>query len=225
MFQIKPMPAQAPKDLVAMLEQVETATIGHVLHSGFMDPRLRAVLPEARVAGTAVTLRLPHADSVLLHHAMALVRPGDFLVIDRCGDERHACWGGVVTNAAKLAGVVGVVIDGVATDFSEIRKVVMPMWCLGPSPITTKQLGIEGAMNIPVSVGGVAVRPGDVILADESGVVVLDPAEAAVIGARALQMQADELVLLERLRSGVPLPELTGATRKIEARNAQASAP
>lgn len=221
MFQIEPMPAQAPPELIHLLQQVETATIGHVLHAGFMNPRLRAVLPEARVAGTAVTLRLPHADSVLLHHAMALVRPGDFLVIDRCGDERHACWGGVVTNAAKLAGVVGAVIDGVATDFSEIRKVMMPMWCIGPSPITTKQLGIEGAMNLPVSVGGVAVCPGDVILADESGVVVLDPSKAVAIGRRAIQMQEDELVLLERLRSGVKLPEITGATRKIEARNAE----
>lgn len=224
MFQIESMPAQIAPGLVALLERVETATIGHVLHSGFMDPKLRAVLPEARVAGTAVTLRLPHADSVLLHHAMGLVRPGDFLVIDRCGDERHACWGGVVTNAAKLAGVVGAVIDGVATDFSEIRKVGMPLWCLGPSPITTKQLAIEGAMNVPVSVGGVAVRPGDAILADECGVVVLAPGEAEAIARRAIGMQEDELALLERLRSGVPLPEITGATRKIEARNAAAQA-
>lgn len=224
MFQIEPMPAQIAPGLVALLEKVETATIGHVLHSGFMDPKLRAVLPEARVAGTAVTLRLPHADSVLLHHAMGSVRPGDFLVIDRCGDERHACWGGVVTNAAKLAGVVGAVIDGVATDFSEIRKVGMPLWCLGPSPITTKQLAIEGAMNVPVSVGGVAVCPGDAILADECGVVVLAPGEAEAIARRAIGMQEDELALLERLRSGVPLPEITGATRKIEARNAAAQA-
>ena len=224
MFQIEPMPPQIPPDIIALLEKVETATIGHVLHSGFMDPRLRAVLPGARVAGTAVTLRLPHADSVLLHHAMGLVRPGDFVVIDRCGDERHACWGGVVTNAAKLAGVVGAVIDGVATDFSEIRRVMMPIWCLGPSPITTKQLAIEGAMNVPVSVGGIAVRPGDVILADESGVVVLDPAQAEAIARRAIQMQEEELLLLDRLRSGVKLPEITGATRKIEARNAEATA-
>ena len=224
MFQIESMPPQVSPDLVALLQRVETATIGHVLHSGFLDPRLRAVLPEARVAGTAVTLRMPHADSVILHHAMSLVRPGDFLVIDRCGDERHACWGGVVTNAAKLAGVVGAVIDGVATDFSEIRRCGMPMWCLGPSPITTKQLGLEGAMNIPVSVGGVAVRPGDIVLADECGVVVLKPDEAEAVAHRALAMQEDELVLLQRLRAGESLPEITGATRKIEMRNAAASA-
>lgn len=224
MFQIEPMPHQVDPGLVALLQQVETATIGHVLHSGFLDPRLRAVLPEARVAGTAVTLRMPHADSVILHHAMSLVRPGDFLVIDRCGDERHACWGGIVTTAAKQAGVVGAVIDGVATDFSEIRRCGMPMWCLGPSPITTKLLGLEGAMNIPVSVGGVAVRPGDVILADECGVVVLKPDEAEAVARQAIAMQEDEVVLLQRLRAGESLPEITGATRKIETRNAAARA-
>ena len=138
MFEIHPLPEQLPRDLVSLLEQVETATVGHVLHSGFVDPAIRAVLPEKRVAGTAVTLRIPGADSTLLHHVLSLVRPGDVLVIDRAGDTRHACWGGVVTHAAKVAGVVGGVIDGPATDFSEVRRCDMPLWCRGPSPITTK---------------------------------------------------------------------------------------
>lgn len=135
------------------MEQVETATVGHFLHSGFMDRELRAVLPEKRIGGTAVTVRLPHADSTILHYLTKLVRPGDFIVVDRCGDNKHACWGGVVTHSMKLGGIVGAVIDGPATDFSEIRRVDLPMWCRGPSPITTKILGLEGAINVPVSVG------------------------------------------------------------------------
>ena len=169
MFVLNPLPSQLPSALIAELAQVETATVGHFLHSGFVDPAIRAVLPDKRIAGTAVTLRIPHADSTLLHHILGLVRPGDFLVIDRCGDARHACWGGVVTNTAKVAGVVGAVIDGVATDFNEVRRCEMPIWCRGPSPITTKLLGLEGAFNVPVSVGGQTVSPGDAVLADESG--------------------------------------------------------
>lgn len=175
MFDLRPMPDQIDPALIAKLEKVETATVGHVLHSQFADIGLRAVLPEKRVAGTAVTLRIPGADSTLLHHLMSLVRPGDFLVIDRCGDSHHACWGGVITNAAKLGGVVGAVIDGPATDFNEVRRVGMPLWCRGPSPITTKLLGLEGLLNGPVSVGGVSVEPGDAVLADESGVLFLKP--------------------------------------------------
>lgn len=224
MFTINPLPQQLPPSIIDLLEQVETATVGHILHSGFIGGGIRAVLPEKRVAGTAVTLRIPGADSTLLHHVLSLVRPGDFLVIDRCGDTKHACWGGVVTNAAKLAGVKGGVIDGPATDFSEVRKCEMPLWCTGPSPITTKLLGLEGAFNVPVSVGGQTVEPGDAVLADESGVLILKPSEAEAIARRAIEMQERELTLLERLRNGEKLPEISGATAKIEAANGKRAA-
>lgn len=224
MFVLNPLPSQLPSALVKLLEQVETATVGHVLHSGFVDPAIRAVLPEKRVAGTAVTVRIPGADSTLLHHILGLVRPGDFLVIDRCGDTRHACWGGVVTNAAKHAGVVGGLIDGPATDFSEIRRCDMPMWCRGPSPITTKLLGLEGAFNVPVTVGGQTVSPGDAILGDESGVVVLKPAEAEAIAKRAIGMQEREITTLKRIHAGEKLADISGATRMIEEANKRAAA-
>src|SRR5829696_2758403 len=216
MFVINPLPDPLHPDLVNLLERVETATVGHVLHSGFVDPDVRAVLPERRVAGTAVTLRIPGPDSTLLHHILGLVRPGDFLVIDRAGDRRHACWGGVVTNAAKAAGVVGAVIDGPATDFSEIRRCDMPLWCRGPSPITTKLLGLEGAFNVPVTVGGQTVSAGDAVLADESGVLVVKREQAEAIARRALDMQEREITLLERIHKGEKLADISGASRIIE---------
>jgi 4-hydroxy-4-methyl-2-oxoglutarate aldolase len=217
MVVLNPLPPQLSPELVALLQQVETATVGHFLHSGFVDPVIRAVLPDKRVAGTAVTLRIPSADSTLLHHVLGLVRPGDFLVIDRCGDVRHACWGGVVTNTARKAGVVGAVIDGVATDFSEIRRCNVPVWCRGPSPITTKLLGLEGAFNVPISVGGQTVSPGDAILADESGVLVLKPDQAEASAKRAIEMQKREITVLERIAKGEKLGEISGATRLVEA--------
>ncbi|WP_024279798.1 RraA family protein [Xanthobacter sp. 126] len=218
MFIVNPMPEQIAPDLAAELEKCEVATIGHVLHSGFVDPDIRAVLPGKRVAGTAVTLRIPHADSTLLHYLTAYVRPGDVVVIERCGDARHACWGGVITNAMKMAGVKAGVIDGPATDFSEIVRVDMPMWCRGPSPITTKLLGLEGALNVPVNVGGQTVSPGDAVLCDESGVVVLKPAEAPAVAARAIAMQEAEVVLLSRLAAGEKLPDISGARAMVEAK-------
>ena len=222
MFIVNPMPAQLSGDLVALLEQCEVATIGHVLHSGFVDRDIRAVLPSKRIAGTAVTIRIPHADSTALHYLTKLLRPGDIVVIDRCGDTKHACWGGVVTHAMKNAGVKAGVIDGPATDFSEIVRVDMPMWCRGPSPITTKILGTEGAINVPVSVGGQTILPGDAVLCDESGVVVLAPSTAEAYARRAIQMQENELVLLERLRKGEKLPDISGATAMVEAKLAGA---
>lgn len=216
MFDIRPLPPQLPAETIELLEQCETATIGHVLHSGFLDPALRPVLADKRVAGTAVTLRIPHADSALLHYVTALVRPGDIVVIDRCGDTRHACWGGVITNAMKLAGVKAGIIDGPATDPQEFVRCDLPAWCRGISPITTKLLGLEGAFNVPVTVGGQVIEPGDAVLCDDCGIVVLAPSRAEAVARKAIQMQADELVLLERLRKGERLPDITGATRLVE---------
>lgn len=218
MFIVNPMPAQIDPELVAELEKCEVATIGHVLHSGFVDREIRAVLPGKRVAGTAVTLRIPHADSTLLHYLTALVRPGDIVLIDRCGDDRHACWGGVITNAMKMAGVKAGVVDGPATDLSEFHRVDMPMWCRGPSPITTKLLGLEGALNVPVSVGGQTVEPGDAVLCDESGVIVLKPEDAPAVAARAIEMQEAEVRLLARLAAGEKLPDISGARALVDAK-------
>lgn len=217
MFVVNAMPRPIDAELLGRMSRVETATIGHFLHSGFLDRGIAAVLPDRRVAGTAVTARLPHADSTILHYLTKMVRPGDFVLIDRCGDDRHACWGGVVTHAMSQAGIAGAAIDGPATDLSEIRKVELPMWCRGPSPITTKILGLEGAINVPITVGGQIVSPGDAVIADESGVVVLDPSSAAWATDKALAMQEAEIELLARLAAGERLPDISGATTLVEA--------
>ncbi|MFC3051861.1 RraA family protein [Kordiimonas pumila] len=216
MFDVHKMPEQISPSLVELLQQVETATVGHFLHTGFIDRDIRAVLPEARVAGTAVTVRIPHADSTALHYLLKTVRPGDFVVVERCGDSRHACWGGVVTHAMKRAGIVGAVIDGPATDFAEIRSLGLPVWCRGPSSITTKLLGLDGAINVPVTVGGQIVHPGDAILADESGVIALSKADAIMVANTALDMQQREIEVLARLYGGECLPDITGATQMVE---------
>ena len=124
----------------------------------------------------------------------------------------------MITNAAKLGGVVGAVIDGPATDFNEVRRVGMPLWCRGPSPITTKLLGLEGMLNGPVSVGGVSVEAGDAVLADESGVLFLKPWQIEEVADRAIDMQEREIGLLERLGKGESLPEISGATKLVMAR-------
>jgi len=220
MFTINNMPEQISPVILNKLAKVETATVGHFFHQRFMDLNLQALVLGQRVAGTAVTVSIPGRDSALLHHILGLVRPGDFLVIDRCGDFRHACWGGVVTLAAKMQGVVGAVIDGVATDFEEIRTCEMPIWCRGLSPLTTQLLAVSGSLNTPVSCGGVVVHPGDAILADENGILVLRPDEIVTVVDKALNKQDREKEVIKRIRAGEKLPEISGATAKIEAAQA-----
>lgn len=220
MYTVNDFPDPIAPDRLALLARCETATIGHFLHDAFMDRNLRAVLPGKRIAGTAVTLRLAGADSALLHYAVSHARPGDVLVIDRAGDDVHACWGGVVTHAAKIAGVAAGIIDGPATDFEEIRAQDMPMWCRGPAPITTKLLGLAGGLNILVSCGGQPVAPGDAILADECGIVVLKPDRIEAVAERAIGMQDREITLLQKIHAGEKLSDLSGAGKMVEANRA-----
>lgn len=217
MITIHPMPRQIEARILQKLARVETATVGHFRDVGFVDRGIQSVLPGKRIAGTAVTVALPHADSALLHHVLGLVRPGDILVIDRLGDTRHACWGGVVTAAAKIRGIAGGVIDGPGTDFTEIRNSDMPLWCRGPSPVTTRLLGLGGTLNGPVNCGGVVVRPGDAVLADESGVLILSPEEAEAVADTAIGKQEAEPALVARLRAGELIGDITGASAKVMA--------
>ena len=160
-------------------------------------------------------MKIAGMDSTLLHHVISMLREGDVLVIDRCGDDRHACWGGVMTHAADHQGIAGVVVDGPVTDVSEIDKLHFPIWSRGRSTITTKLLGIAGEFNTAVSVGNRAISPGDAILADESGVIVLSPGEADAVAKRAIDMQAAEIELLKKMRAGTPLGQITGATAMV----------
>jgi 4-hydroxy-4-methyl-2-oxoglutarate aldolase len=214
-YRIGPMPPQLPPALVEKLCRVETATVGHSRHWGFMQRAIQPLLRNRRVAGTAVTLAIPGPDSTLLHHAMGLLRPGDILVVDRLGDDRHACWGGGVTVAAKAAGALAGIVDGPCTDQLEIEQSDFPMWCRGLSPITTRLYNLGGTLNHIVSCGGVPVQAGDAILADESGVLVLPAWEAEAVADAALIRQERGEKNQDRMRAGEKMGDISGASRMV----------
>src|SRR5580692_4376078 len=214
-YDIGEMPAQISPEVVALLEQAETATVGHWRHWGFCDRRIVPALRSRRIAGTAVTLAIPGPDSTLLHHALGLLRPGDILVVDRLGDDRHACWGGGVTVAAKAAGAKAGVVDGPCTDLEEVEASDFPLWCRGIAPITARIYDLGGRWNKPVSIGGVAVMPGDAVLCDESGVLVLPPDEAEAEARAAIERQARGLLTQDRVAKGEKLGAISGASGKV----------
>jgi regulator of RNase E activity RraA len=213
MFRIRPMPPQVPAALLAKAERVEPATIGHLRLSGFPRHNIKPIAPTKRIVGTAVTLTLPATDAALLHHAAGLVRAGDVLVIDRLGDQRFACLGGVVAATLARTGLAAVILDGLCTDPAELRGSGLPIWACGTTALTTRMQGIGGAMNYPVSIGGAVVLPGDLVIADEAGMVFLTLDEAAEEDIdRALALQEAEPGQLAQISEGRPLGELSGAS-------------
>jgi regulator of RNase E activity RraA len=217
-YKINTMPDQISAALIGKCTTVETATVGHRRHMGFMDKAIQCVLTPRRVAGTAITLALPGQDSTLLHHIIAELRSGDFLCIDRLGDSKHACLGGGVAAAIKASGCVGVAIDGPCTDLPEIQEYDLPVWSRGVSPVTTRIYDIGGSFNVPISCGGVVVNPGDVVIADFSGVLVMPPDEAEAEADWALSKQAAEPDGHKLLLSGSKLGDLSGATDLVRAK-------
>jgi len=143
-----------------------------------------------RIAGPAFTVRTARHDNLMLHAAIYLAEPGDVIVVE-AGDAEMAVAGGNVCAVAERRGVVGFVIDGVIRDVAESRAKGFPLFARGVSPIPGSKDG-PGEINSPIACGGVTVSPGDVIVADEEGIVVVPGARAAEVLARAQAKAAAE---------------------------------
>ncbi len=210
------LPAPCDPALLATLCEAEPATIGHFHDLGFLHRRVRAMAGTRRTAGVAVTVRCEGNDGSILHHALGQLRPGDFLVVDRAGDDVVACLGGASALAAQLRGAAGVVVDGCVTDIDELRQIGLPVWACGLSARTTRSSGAAGSFCRPVQCGGVQVSAGDLVLADENGILVMSAHEAQGLAERAIEMQRAEQTTLGRLRAGESYPAILGTTLRVE---------
>lgn len=191
-----------PQDLVDLLSSVETATIGHVEHLGFVGDGVRPVFP-ARAAGQALTVAAPGRDGSIIYRAIDLLLPGDMLVISRVDRDDIACVGGGVAVAAKAKGAAGIVIDGPCTDVAEIIETGLPVWCQGVSSRTTnRSLRIGGSLNVPVACGAAAILAGYAVLADNEGVFATDRESMREFAKMAISRQERSARLRSHLAAG-----------------------
>lgn len=137
-----------------------------------MDSRIKNLANGMKIVGPAMTVRVPPCDNLMIHKALAMIQPGDVLVIDGSGDHSWALLGLLMTSTAEKIGVAGIVVDGCIRDAAEIRDSGFPVFAAGISPNGPFKEG-PGEINFPISCGGQVVRPGDIIIADDDGVVVL----------------------------------------------------
>ena len=217
-YKLNPMPDPIPAEKLERLAKLETATIGHFYHYGFVSPAIQPVLPGKVVAATVATLAIPGLDSTLLHHCLAQTGPGYFMAVDRLGDTKYACWGGGVTRMAALMGLSGACIDGPHTDTAEITEQSFPMWSRGPSPVTTRLYDTGGGFNVPVSVGGAAVLPGYAVLADDSGVLFIAPEDLDEVIAVGEEKTEKGRIGEAKITEGTLLGEMSGASDMVRAR-------
>jgi 4-hydroxy-4-methyl-2-oxoglutarate aldolase len=192
---------RVPAQLVQQAADYQAAILADVAgRRGALHGRIRALRPDMKVAGTAFTVDVRPGDNLMIHAAMSLARPGDVLVIDGKGDQTAALMGTIMITACRKLGIAGVVIDGAVRDSLEIEEMGFPVFSVGTNPNGPTKL-VPGRIGHPVTVGGVALHPGDFILGDADGVVVVERDKLASLlplAAKKVQDEAERIAAIQQ---------------------------
>lgn len=199
------------QEVLDAYQQISPSTIGHMTDCGFMK-HLRPINTK-KLVGRALTVRIPHLDSSAVHIAVSYLVPGDVLVVDMSGDFERASVGGIVAYAAQVRKAAGIIVDGCITDVDEISELNLAVYSRGISALTTRNLGIEGEINVPVSIGETVVLPGDLIFGDANGVMTLRGETLLELALEARKKEEGEIETKRKLDSGELLMTLSGAKR------------
>jgi len=201
------------QELVEQFKDVDAATIGHLWETvsfGVLDPRIRPIDETMRVVGPAVTTRLVGTDNTVLHKAIDFAEPGDVLVISVGGHIEHACWGGLLSLSAKLRGLAGVVLDGAVCDIVEIKEAKLPVFARAVTARTMIRKTASGDVNVPVLCGGAPVRPGDIVIGDDSGVLIVPMKFGQKVLEAAKTRKEREKEIVKEMKAGRRLSEILG---------------
>jgi 4-hydroxy-4-methyl-2-oxoglutarate aldolase len=190
-------------DIVKRLGALGVAT-AHEAYGrfGLMKPYLRPVWSGAEVAGTAVTVLAQPGDNWMIHVAVEQCQPGDVLVVGCTTDNTDGMFGDLLATSLMARGVKGLVIDAGVRDAKSLREMGFPVWSKAISAKGTVKATL-GAVNVPVVCAGINVKPGDAVVADDDGVVVIGRKDAADVVAKGEKRRADEDGKRQKLAAGV----------------------
>ena len=167
---------------------------------GALHGRIAPLSPTMKFAGPALTVEIRPGDNLMIHAAMAIARPGDVIVVDGKGDLTSALMGEIMCQQCVAIGVAGVVIDGAVRDSEAIRALAFPMYAAGLNPAGPTK-NVPGRLNHPISIGGVTVRPGDLVVGDADGVTVIEREKAAAMLPLAAEKVAAETKRIADIKS------------------------
>ncbi|MES2183867.1 MAG: RraA family protein [Pseudomonadota bacterium] len=201
-------------DVVARAATFQAAILADVAgRRGTLHGRVAPVDAKMACAGPAITVEVRPGDNLAIHAAMAIARPGDVIVVDGKGDQTAALMGTLMLSACKKIGIAGVVVDAAIRDRLELLELGFPVWSAGFNPAGPTKF-VPGRINHPISAGGCVVNPGDLVVADADGVVVIEREKAPAMLDLATKKVASEQARLDAIaRNDTASPWLPAALR------------
>ncbi len=194
--------ARAESAAVESLKGFGTATLHEAMgRTGLMNPYLRPIYDTVKACGTAITVSCHPGDNLMIHAAIEVCQPGDILVVTVTSESTDGMFGELLGVSARAHGVQGLIIDAGVRDTSELTEMKFPVWSKAISAKGTVK-ATAGAVNVPVVCGGAIVNPGDVVVGDRDGVVVVPKADAAKVAKAAQERTERENLTRERLAKG-----------------------
>lgn len=198
---------QAFQELLENYDSVTCAISDTMGRFNAMTSDMKPLFEGVRLVGTAVTVKTLASDLAAAFKAIDLSQPGDVIVIDSHGSKDTAFWGENMTMSAINRGVVGAVIDGCCRDVEEIRKIQFPVFSKGIVPNVGSISGY-GQVNVDIQCAGVVVHPGDVIVIDGNGIVVVPKQDALDVFEKTKHLLETEHILQEKIKAGATIGEL-----------------
>ncbi|WP_157966324.1 RraA family protein [Oceanibium sediminis] len=190
-------------DVVDGLREFCSADISDMLNRMYtMGSNIRNLINNQRLVGPACTVKVYPGDNLMVHRVLDIAKPGDVVVVDCCGNDSHAVMGDLVSAKAKHRGIAGFVIDGLIRDQDDMKEIDLPVYARGVTPLGPLHRG-PGEINYAVSCGGVVVNPGDIVVADTDGVVVVRHEYAAELLERQRQNKERMEKYVADVRRGV----------------------
>jgi 4-hydroxy-4-methyl-2-oxoglutarate aldolase len=207
-------PEERSGDPLRLLAGFGTATVCEAAGGeGIVDVDLRQVIPGSRAAGPARTVLCGQGDNLAVHEALASVRPGEVLVITMPEPAPFGAVGELIVLQAQARGAAGMVVDVAVRDIAELKEIGLPIWARFVRVRGTKKAD-RGRLDVPVVVGGATIRPGDVIVMDDDGVVVVAAERVGQVAEAARAREEKESRLRPRLRAGELTYDLLGLRAK-----------